>query len=454
MIKTLLEVGWINLKRDRVALILSFALPIAFFSFFAMVFAGRGGSGARPAAMDVVILDLDGSTESGRLLTLLENQEALRTPSEKHRARVANSDGSETPPQPEAPSNRDAALEAVRSGAVRAAVIIPTGFAESLTAFDDRGEPVEVIFDAANPMAEHVVTGMVQAASFQAAPTAQMKRGLRFLEAFGGPLTPVQKVAMNAAETSLESEADAAAQPGSTSSGGDAPGFEGLVPVTSTPARKASEANQQPSIIPYYAAGIAVMFLLFSMTGAAGGLLEAAEFGILDRMLASRVGMGRLLTGNWLFFTLMGAAQVMAMFIWAAFAFDLALFVPQRIISVIVLATITAAAAAAFGLVLATLCRTRGQLSGISTVTIILLSALGGSMVPRFVMPESIARLSKLTFNGWALDGFLKIFWYDDPDAGILRTLASLLPEIGVLLGTTAVLLFLARRFARRWETA
>lgn len=450
MIKTLLQVGWINLKRDRVALILSFALPIAFFSFFAFVFAGRGGSGVRPAAMDIVIVDLDQSTESGRLVALLESQDALRTPEEKHRARTdAAENGTakdgEAPPPPEALADRDEALEKVRSGSVRAAVIVPEGFAASLMAFDDTSQPIEVIFDAANPMAEHLVTGMVQAASFQAAPTALMKRGLRYLESFGGPLTPVQKLAMDAAEISLENEADASAS---------ASGFEGLIAIDSTPARKASDTNEQPSIIPYYAAGIGVMFLLFSMTGAAGGLLEAAEFGILDRLLASRVGMGRLLVGNWLFFTLMGAAQVLAMFLWAAFAFDLELFVPQRIVSVIALSTITAAAAAAFGLVLATLCKTRGQLSGISTVTIILLSAVGGSMVPRFVMPESISRLSKLTFNGWALDGFLKIFWYDDPEAGILGTLTSLLPEMAVLLGTTAILLLLARRFARRWETA
>ena len=46
MIKTLLRVAWIQLKRDRAALFLTFVLPIIFFSIFSVVFGqmGTGGS--------------------------------------------------------------------------------------------------------------------------------------------------------------------------------------------------------------------------------------------------------------------------------------------------------------------------------------------------------------------------------------------------------------------------
>ena len=40
---TLLRIGWMNLKRDRVAQALTFLLPIVFFSIFASVFGGQGG---------------------------------------------------------------------------------------------------------------------------------------------------------------------------------------------------------------------------------------------------------------------------------------------------------------------------------------------------------------------------------------------------------------------------
>ena len=73
-------------------------------------------------------------------------------------------------------------------------------------------------------------------------------------------------------------------------------------------------------------------------------------------------------------------------------------------------------------------------------------------MVPRFVMPEFMNTTALFTFNGWALDGFMKVFWHDDPAASVAASLGSILPELGALAGMTAMFLVLARVFARRWE--
>ena len=107
----------------------------------------------------------------------------------------------------------------------------------------------------------------------------------------------------------------------------------------------------------------------------------------------------------------------------------------------------TASAAGAFGLVLATAARTRAQLSGISTIVILVMSAVGGSMFPRFLMPEKIQKVGLVTLNAWALDGFLKVFWREEP-------LLKLWPQVAVLLGASLVLFAIARRVARRWEVA
>ena len=54
MISVLFRVAWTNLRRDRVAQLMTFVLPIGFFSIFAMVFGGsNGGSTARVAALVV-----------------------------------------------------------------------------------------------------------------------------------------------------------------------------------------------------------------------------------------------------------------------------------------------------------------------------------------------------------------------------------------------------------------
>ena len=98
-------------------------------------------------------------------------------------------------------------------------------------------------------------------------------------------------------------------------------------------------------------------------------------------------------------------------------------------------------------LLLATLARTRAQLSGMSTIIILTMSALGGSMFPRFLMSESMQTFGLVTFNAWALDGYLKVFWRNAP-------VWQLWPQVLVLTTLALVFMSLARLFARRWETA
>jgi len=102
---------------------------------------------------------------------------------------------------------------------------------------------------------------------------------------------------------------------------------------------------------------------------------------------------------------------------------------------------------AAFGLLLASACHTRAQLGALSTLLILIMSSIGGSMFPRFLMPENIQKAGLLTLNAWAIDGFTKVFWRNLP-------VTSLGPQVGVLLGAGIVLFLIARRVARRWEYA
>ena len=62
-------------------------------------------------------------------------------------------------------------------------------------------------------------------------------------------------------------------------------------------------------------------------------------------------------------------------------------------------------------------------------------------------MSETMQKFGLLTFNGWALDGYLKVFWRDAP-------IWQLWPQVLVLVSLTTIFLALARIFARRWEAA
>jgi ABC-2 type transport system permease protein len=180
-------------------------------------------------------------------------------------------------------------------------------------------------------------------------------------------------------------------------------------------------------------------------SGSGGALLEEAEAGTLERLLTTRLGMGRLLLAKWLFLTVLGFVQVTVMFLWGALVFGLDLW--SHLGGFAVMTTVTAAAASGFGLVLATLCRSRQQLGGLATIVILIMSAVGGSMFPRFLMSEAMQKAGLLTFNGWALDGYLKVFWRNAP-------LVELWPQVLVLSLLAVVFMGAARLLARRWECA
>jgi ABC-2 type transport system permease protein len=431
VIATVMRVALLSLRRDRVAQAMTFALPIAFFSIFAAIFGGRGGQPT--PRVEVAVVDEDRSELSARLAAALAKEPTLKVrTTAKDKATAA-----------EVPLDREAARTLVRGGDVPVALVLPKGLGKGGLWFGG-GERAKVtlLADPADPIAPQMVVGLLQKVAMTAMPDVMMGSGVDAFERFGGPLTPQQRQAVDAwlPELKKRSAGGGAAAPGG-SGAPDAGG--GLIATEVVDVMR--DASQRKGIIAFYAAGMGVMFLLFTCAGAGGALIEEQESGTLERLLSSRLGMGRLLAGKWLYLTALGCVQMSVMFAWGAAAFGL----PMRghLAGFALVTAVTAGAAAAFGLVLAAACRTRAQLGGISTIVILVMSATGGSMFPRFLMPEAMQRLGLLTFNGWALDAYLKVFWREAP-------LLALRPQLAVLLGMTAAFLAITRLLARRWETA
>ncbi len=174
-------------------------------------------------------------------------------------------------------------------------------------------------------------------------------------------------------------------------------------------------------------------------------MLDEAESGTLDRVLSSQVTMTSLMLGKLAYNSLLAFAQLVVMFLWGWAAFKLDFW--SHIPGFVVMGICTSVAVAAFGLLLASICRTRAQLGALSTLIILVMSSIGGSMFPRFLMPESMQKAGLLTINAWAIDGFTKVFWRDEP-------ISHLWPQVLVLVCIAIVLFAVARRVARRWEYA
>jgi ABC-2 type transport system permease protein len=271
-------------------------------------------------------------------------------------------------------------------------------------------------------------------------PEVMAEKRMKYTDQFIGGFMPEQHKRMNDNIEKMRQRENqpvaAGSKPAKTGSGG------GPIAVKSRPV---VGQNKRNPMISFYAAATGVMFLLFTASGSAGALLDEAESGTLDRVLSSHVTMTTLMMGKLTFNTLLAFTQLVVMFLWAWAVFKLDLF--THISGFVVMGLCTAFAVAAFGMLLASICRTRAQLGALSTLLILTMSAIGGSMFPRFLMPVAMQKAGLWTINAWAIDGFTKVFWRDLP-------VRDLWPQVSVLLAVGIVLFVIARRIARRWEFA
>ena len=210
--------------------------------------------------------------------------------------------------------------------------------------------------------------------------------------------------------------------------------------------RAPSSAQNQKIMVSFYAAAIGVMFLLFTASGAAGALLDEAESGTLDRVLSSRVTMTSLMLGK-------AGLQLAA-----------------RVCAIVRDVSMGMGGIQARFLVAHSRLHRDGRMHGgrrgrVWHVAGQYLSspARNSARFPRWsfsscpqsaaacfraiLMPEAMQKAGLFTINAWAIDGFTKMFWRDEP-------ISQLWPQVLVLLAIAVVLFAIARRVARRWEYA
>ncbi len=428
MIRTITRIGFLRLLHGRLELLLIFVVPILFFSIFALIFDRQIGD-REDTQIDVAIVAGTDNAYRSALQERLQQHLSLRI---------------DEPPTGK-PTTREQARQWIRQGRIQAAVILdPSG---------DPAQPaespeIELLVDSYDPVATQMLQGLVLQAALQAQAETLATPPLRRLPPAAG--TSAQDDAQddgpprgqfldaprsNAKPADFPSPSDRSPEPVRSA-------LE-IAPPRLLVVDVLGEQKANP-VVSMYAAGIAVMFLLFSATGGGGSLLEERESQTLERLLATRLTMGQLLVGKWLYLMLVGFLQVSVMFLWAQLVFRVDLW--GHLPGFLAMTIVTASAAASFALLLATVCHSRTQLNAISVILVLTMSALGGSMVPRYVMSSSMQRLGLFTFNGWALDGYLKVFWRDLP-------VGALGPQLLVLGGCAIGFLLIARLLARRWET-
>lgn len=369
---------WLSLRRDWLALVLIFVLPIVFFSIMTAVLEQISDQSSI-STVKLGVIDHDDSAMTRYIIRQLKAQKDFD---------VVDLSGASL----DRKWDQQERARLLRDNHLTAIAVFPVNFEKSQATGSGRGRAIELLEDRANPIYAGILAKMLESGL----------RGFAQLALFSAVLP--------------QSSPGDAASPGSP-----------VVKVERLDVFGEGFGQERKISVAYGAAGNAVLFLLFAMAGSGATLIEEEERGLLERILASGVSVREWLLHKWFFFTLIGTVQVTTMFVWGSLVYHLELFKGTHLWGFLIMTLATALAAAALGILLAVLCRSRTQLAGISTVIIVIMSALGGSMFPRFLMSEQLKTAGLFTFNAWALDGYQKVFWYE---AG----LPALVPQVAVLL--------------------
>lgn len=400
----------LGLVRDRAALAMSFVLPAVFFLIFAAIFSGATGEQLR---LELAIADEVDSDVSRRLIAALARDSALL-------------------PTGGDDLSADQVRDLVRRGTADVGLIVRAD-AEPLDSLGGFGPaPLLIVSDPVRGVAAPMLAGQIQKAYFSALPDVALGGVVNLLEDGFLELSDEQRDEVSSGLADIREETDEAIAEGRDPGWG----FQDLFERENVAGQSAARNH-----VAYYAGAVAVLFLLFSAVHGAISLLDERDSGLLDRVLAGPGSVEVLVNGKFLFLVAQGFVQIGVIFViaWAVHGVDF----PGHL-GMWAVTTLTASAAAAgMALMLATACRTRRQAQVIANVAILVLSALGGSMVPRFFMPPWLQDLGWLTPNTWALEAYTGIFWRDDP-AGML-----ILPWAALIV-TACVGLLVSRRLARR----
>ena len=397
-----LKVIWL----DREALALLFAMPMFFILVMSLALQGVFEAGTKGRPVEVLVVNTDGGPLAEKVIGDLKGVEGLTL------IEVAGG----------VSLNLETAEALIRRGDYPLALSFGPGFSKRVLQAQGVSESEKATVTLiSDPATQHQllasVKGMIRSTIERRILTATLPQRLsRALEnATGGiRLGPSDS---NKEEQVRRMVGDTAKNPADDS----------VVFVNASP--KGFSAGRRPTATEQNVPAYTIFGVFFIVLTLASSFLREKQDGTFQRILTAPLSKAALLIGKLLPYYVVNLIQIGLMFAVGVVLFDMK---PGYLPALILVSMALAASANGLGLLVAALGKTEAQVNSLSVLLSITLAALGGMMVPAFIMPGFMKTLSLFTPHAWALAGYHDV---------IIRGLGlrEVLPETGVLLAFAAL---------------
>lgn len=205
--------------------------------------------------------------------------------------------------------------------------------------------------------------------------------------------------------------------------------------------------NMKPNAVQHNVPGWTMFAVFFISLPLAAGLIKERNEGTLTRLRTLPVSITSIFLGKIITFTIISIFQLMLMLMIGKLVLPVfgapVLNLGNNPELILIVGLCAGLAACGLGILFGTMAKNYEQVASAGPIVIVIAAAIGGIMIPVFMMPDFIQPLSNISPLHWGHEAFIDIFLRG---AGIEVLLPNLAKLIGFFLVTTGASIFLFRK--------
>ncbi|WP_020469004.1 ABC transporter permease [Zavarzinella formosa] len=182
--------------------------------------------------------------------------------------------------------------------------------------------------------------------------------------------------------------------------------------------------------------GYAVTFAFFLVLTVGWQFVAERRQGTLVRLRAAPITRFDLLAGKSI--PSLGISLFQGLFLMSAGWLIFGMSWGEKPVWMLAVIASTAIAATGLSLLIASIAKTETQVAVYGTLTVLVLAGIGGSMMPRELMPETMRMVSHVTPHAWALDAYQQLLINPEPNILIISRACGVLVLFGLASLTVA----------------